>query len=147
VEQIDRGGPVTVTDEKMTRFLLTLDAAVDTVFAAARTGLAGETYIPMLPSAYVMDIARALIGERKISIEVVGVRPGEKVDEVMVSEEEVARTTERDGYYVIRPLLPELAGERSPRPARTTEYSSREASLDIAAIHELLRPSLGGPPD
>jgi FlaA1/EpsC-like NDP-sugar epimerase len=147
LEQIERGGPVTVTEEKMTRFLLTLDTAVDTVFDAARFGLAGETYIPKLPSAYVMDVARALVGERRVSIEVVGVRPGEKVDEVMVSEEEIARTIERDRYYVIRPLLPELAGERSPKPARTTEYSSREASLDITAIRELLSTSIGGPPD
>jgi len=147
LDQISRGGPITVTEERMTRFLLTLDVAVDTIFAAARTGLAGETYIPKLPSANVMDIARALMGERKIPIEVTGIRPGEKLDEVMVSEEEIGRTTERDGYYVIRPLLPELAGERSFRPARTTEYSSREALLDVPAINELLMPSLGEPPD
>jgi UDP-glucose 4-epimerase len=147
LDQIDRGGPITVTEERMTRFLLTLDAAVDTIFAAARTGLAGETYIPKLPSAYVMDIARALMGQRKIPIEVIGVRPGEKLDEVMVSEEEITRTIERDGYYVIRPLLPELAGEGSLRSARTTEYSSREALLDVAAIRELLTPSLSAAPD
>jgi FlaA1/EpsC-like NDP-sugar epimerase len=147
LEQIERGGPVTVTEEKMTRFLLTLDTAVDTVFDAARSGLAGETYIPKLPSAYVMDIARALVGDRRISIQIIGVRPGEKLDEVMVSEEEIARTIERDRYYVIRPLLPELSGERSPTPARATEYSSQEVSLDVPAIRELLKASIGGPPD
>src|SRR5438094_4364271 len=102
LEQISRGGPVTVTLERMTRFLLTLDRAVDTIFAAARSGEAGDTYIPKLPSAYVIDIAKALIDDRKVAIEIVGARPGEKVDEVMLSEEEIFRTVERDGYYVIK---------------------------------------------
>jgi FlaA1/EpsC-like NDP-sugar epimerase len=146
LEQIDRGGPVTVTLERMTRFLLTIDAAVDTIFAAVRSGLGGETYIPQLPSAYVIDIARALIGDRPIPIEVTGVRPGEKVDEVMISEEEVFRTIEREGYYVIRPLLPELAGDRLLHAALETEYSSRDVTLDVADLRKLLQAS-GGPPD
>jgi UDP-glucose 4-epimerase len=141
LEQIDRGGPVTVTLERMTRFLLTLDSAVDTIFAAARAGLAGDTYIPKLPSAYVVDIARALIGDRKISIKIVGARPGEKIDEIMISEEEVLRTVERDGYYVIRPILPELAGDDPPPPARTTEYSSRESTLNLPDLRNLLESS------
>jgi FlaA1/EpsC-like NDP-sugar epimerase len=148
LEQIDRGGPVTVTLDRMTRFLLTLDSAVDTIFAAARDGRAGDTYIPKLPSAYVLDIARALVGDRKIPIKIVGARPGEKVDEIMISEEEVLRTIERDAYYVIRPILPELAGDDLPSPARTTEYSSRETTLNIADLRELLKSSLrGGLPD
>jgi UDP-glucose 4-epimerase len=147
VEQIDRGGPVTVTLERMTRFLLTLDAAVDTIFEAARNGLAGDTYIPKLPSAYVTDIAKALIGDRKISIQIVGARPGEKTDEILVSEEEVLRTVERDGYYVIKPILPELRGGQAVRPARTTEYSSRETTLSVPDIQELLQGSVEGPPD
>ena len=146
LEQIDRGGPVTVTLERMTRFLLTLDSAVDTIFAAARAGLAGDTYIPKLPSAYVLDIARALIGDRKVPIKIVGARPGEKIDEIMISEEEILRTVERDGYYVIRPILPELAGDDLQAPARTTEYSSREGTVDIAALRELLNSSGVGQP-
>jgi len=147
LEQISRGGPVTVTLERMTRFLLTLDRAVDTIFAAARSGEAGDTYIPKLPSAYVIDIAKALIDDRKVAIEIVGARPGEKVDEVMLSEEEIFRTVERDGYYVIKPILPELAGEQTFRPARTTEYSSRETTLSVSDIGELLRSSIEVPPD
>jgi UDP-glucose 4-epimerase len=147
LEQISRGGPVTVTSEGMTRFLLTLDAAVDTIFAAARTGRAGETYVPKLPSAYVIDVAKALIGDRKISVKIVGPRPGEKIDEAMVSEEEILRTVDRDGHYVIRPILPELAGDDAYTPARTTEYTSRETTLTVSDIRELLKSSGGGPPD
>jgi FlaA1/EpsC-like NDP-sugar epimerase len=144
LDQIQKGGPVTVTLEKMTRFLLTLDRAVDTVFAALLSGRRGETFVPKLPSAYVVDIARALIGERDIAIRMIGIRPGEKIDEVMVSEEEIFRTTERGDYYVIQPILPELGGTGQIRPARTTEYSSRDVTLDVASLRKLLK-DVGSP--
>jgi FlaA1/EpsC-like NDP-sugar epimerase len=108
VDQIAKGGPVTITLREMTRFLLSLDRAVDTVFAAVASGLPGETYVPMVPAARVVDIAETLIGGRDIRLVDVGIRPGEKVHEIMVSEEECHRTIERDGYYVICPMLPEL---------------------------------------
>jgi len=146
LSQIQRGGPVTVTLERMTRFLITLDQAVDTVFAAAREGEAGDTYVPRIPSAYVMDIAKALIGDRQIEIKVTGVRPGEKIDEVMVSEEEVFRTVERGNYYVIRPILPELNSGVSVTSGRKTEYSSREVTLDLDGVRALVgNASLGVP--
>src|SRR5437762_5385073 len=100
-EQIRRGGPVTITTTDMTRFLLSLEEAVDTIFAALRDAQRGETYIPRVPSAKVTDIAEALIGDQKIGIEVIGIRPGEKVHEILVSEEEAHRTVERGDYYCI----------------------------------------------
>jgi FlaA1/EpsC-like NDP-sugar epimerase len=137
LDQIAKGGPVTVTLERMTRFLLSLDRAVDTVFAALQTGERGETYVPKIPAAFVTDIARALIGPQEIAIKITGIRPGEKIDEVMVSEEEVFRTVDRGEYYVIKPILPELA-DSSVTPARTTEYSSRDVTLDVAGVAALL---------
>jgi len=136
VEQIRSGGPVTVTLAQMTRFLLTLDHAVDTIFAALRSGERGDLYIPRAPAAYVIDVAKALIGDRQIEIQIVGVRPGEKVHEILISEEEVFRTMQRDDYYVIRPILPELSGPLTP--VRTTEYSSGDVTLDVAGIRRLL---------
>ena len=139
LDQIRAGGPVTVTLDRMTRFLLTLDRAVDTVFAALTSGQPGDTYIPRAPSAAVMDVAKALIGDAKIAIEIIGVRPGEKVHEILISEEEVFRTVERGEYYVIRPVLPELAV--SSPPARDTEYSSSDITLDVAGVRRLLAES------
>jgi FlaA1/EpsC-like NDP-sugar epimerase len=136
LEQISAGGPVTVTLESMTRFLLTLEKAVDTIFAALQTGERGDTYIPRVPSAYVIDVAKALVGDRKIKIDIIGVRPGEKVHEILISEEEVFRTIERGEYYVIRPILPELSGRVSA--ARSTEYSSGDVTLDVAGVGKLL---------
>jgi len=125
-EQIRSGGPVTITTSEMTRFLLSLEQAVDTIFAALGGARRGETYIPRLPSAKVTDIAAVLINGRPIQTMVTGIRPGEKVHEILVSEEEAHRTLARDDYYVISPILPEL---RSPEQARQwlgREYSSAE---------------------
>ena len=139
-DQIRNGGPVTVTDPKMTRFLLPLDQAVDTVFAALRGAKAGETFIPRAPSASVVNIARALIGSRRIPIRVTGVRPGEKLHEIMVSEEEVHHCVRRGAYYVIRPMLPELRGTGAPgKNALSKEYSSAGSVMSLAATATLLR--------
>jgi UDP-glucose 4-epimerase len=136
LEQIASGGPVTITLSRMTRFLLTLDRAVDTIFAALDQGEPGDTYIPKLDAAYVVDIAKALINGRPIAIEEIGVRPGEKIDEILISEEEMFRTIERGDYYVIRPILPELSAKVTP--ALSSEYSSRNVTLDAAALARIL---------
>ena len=137
--QIRNGGPVTITDPKMTRFLLPLDQAVDTVFAALRGAKAGETFIPRAPSASVANIAKALIGSRKIAIRVTGVRPGEKLHEIMVSEEEVHHCVRRGDYYVIRPMLPELRGKAKEKNALSREFSSAGSVMSLAATATLLR--------
>ncbi len=140
LEQIRGGGPVTITLKEMTRFLLRMDQAVDTVFETVRSGLAGETYVPKVPSARVVDIAEVLINGRNIPVTFVGIRPGEKVHEILVSEEECYRTIERDDYYVIFPILPELRGAPVHQPALTEEYSSQHAVLDRDALRNLLSP-------
>jgi UDP-glucose 4-epimerase len=145
LEQIRQGGPVTITLPQMTRFLLTLDEAVDTVFAALRTGLPGDTYVPRAPSALMTDLAAVLIDGRDIPIVETGIRPGEKLHEVMVSDEECHRSIERGGYYVICPVLPELRRVAIERPARASEYSSSEVTLDRPALRRLLAPYLADP--
>jgi FlaA1/EpsC-like NDP-sugar epimerase len=142
VAQIKAGKPVTITLPEMTRFLLSLDQAVDTVFAAVREGKAGETYVPQVPSARVVDIAQALTPNgKKTEMVFTGIRPGEKLHEIMVSEEECFRTSERNGFYVIHSILPELrgGGENNFQPAFTGEYSSKDNNLSISKLRELLR--------
>lgn len=138
-EQIINGGPVIITTTDMTRFLLSLDRAVDTVFAALMGAKAGETYIPRIPSAKIVDIADALIGDRHIEKVITEIRPGEKVHEILVSEEESHRTIERGAYYVIQPILPELAENFSPELALCKEYSSRDNLMTKQQVAELLR--------
>lgn len=137
-EQIKAGGPVTLTSPKMTRFLLSLDEAVDVVFAALAGSRRGETYIPILRAARVIDIARAMIGSRDIELKETGVRPGEKLDEVLVSEEECHHVEKRGDYYVILPLLPELRDEPAGEPGLSKEYSSGDDLLDLEGTIELL---------
>ncbi len=144
VDQIAKGGPVTITLPEMTRFLLSLDRAVDTVFAAIEHAHPGETYVPRVPAARVVDVAAALINGRPIPVVYTGIRPGEKIHEIMVSEEECHRTVVRDGYYVICPMLPELRRQPVAAPALTAEYSSSEITLDRGALETMIAPYRDG---
>ena len=139
-DQIRNGGPVTITAPEMTRFLLSLDDAVDTVFAAVTEAKRGETYIPRAPSATVINLARALIGSRNIDVKMVGIRPGEKMHEILISEEEMHHCVRRGGYYAIQPMLPELRqGPASEPNALAKEYSSGDEVLDLAGTAALLK--------
>jgi len=137
--QIRNGGPVTVTVSEMTRFLLSLDQAVDTVFTALCEAKRGETYVPNAPAATVMNIAKALIDDRKIDIKITGIRPGEKMHEIMVSEEEANHCVRRGDYYVIRPMLPELRSDWDEPNALTKEFSSADTVLDMSGTIALLK--------
>ncbi len=139
-EQIRRGGPVTLTVPEMTRFLMSLDEAVDCVFAALREARAGEIFVPRAPSATVLNIAKALIGARRIPIQITGIRPGEKMHEIMVSDEECHQASQRGNYYAIQSMLPELqtpvaaAGET----ALAREFSSADCVLTLSETRDLL---------
>ncbi|HEY0427870.1 MAG TPA: polysaccharide biosynthesis protein [Pyrinomonadaceae bacterium] len=138
VEQIRQNKPITITLPEMTRFLLSLDRAVDTVFAAISKGKRGETFIPKVPAAKITDVAKSLMGEKDLQIVYTGIRPGEKVHEIMVSEEECFRTVERDGYYVIMPVLPELRELEEFTPALEGEYSSKDNNISVEELKVLL---------
>jgi FlaA1/EpsC-like NDP-sugar epimerase len=138
-EQIRAGGPVTITTADMTRFLLSLDQAVDTIFAAIKGALRGETYIPRVPSAKVTDIAKTLIGNRPVKTVITGIRPGEKIHEILVSEEEANRTITRGDYYVIRPILPEIAGGDKQGPVLGVEFSSSDNVMTRSDLAKTLK--------
>jgi len=138
-EQIRRGGPVTLTTRDMTRFLLSLHDAVDTVFAALCFARRGETFIPRAPSARMTDLADVLIGPRKIAKTFIGIRPGEKIHEILISEEEAPRAVERGRYYAILPMLPELrSGDEKAAPL-AREYSSADDVMKKPALAALLK--------
>lgn len=137
-EQIRQGGPVTITTSDMTRFLLSLEQAVDTIFAAVREGYPGETYIPRVPSAKMTDLANVMIGNQPIEIIITGIRPGEKIHEILVSEEEAHRTITRKEYYVILPILPELRRSNEENSYLTKEYSSADYLMSTQDLRNLL---------
>jgi UDP-glucose 4-epimerase len=135
--QIAAGGPVTLTLPEMTRFLLNIDGAAETLFAALRSAQLGEILVPRLPSARIKDVAEMMIGEREIELVITGSRPGEKVHELLVSSEEAPRTVEREGYLAIKPQLPELQGPEE-QPALDREFSSADAAISGDELRALL---------
>ncbi|MGB7210104.1 MAG: polysaccharide biosynthesis protein [Pyrinomonadaceae bacterium] len=138
VEQAQNNKPLTVTMPEMTRFLLSLDRAVDTVFAVIDHGKPGETFVPKVPAANITDLAKAVMGDKKLPILFTGIRPGEKIHEIMVSEEECFRTKELGDYYVIVPVLPELRDDSVFEPALKSEYSSSDNNISIENLRELI---------
>lgn len=138
-DQIKNGGPVTITTTDMTRFLLSLEKAVDTIFAAIQHAKRGETYIPIVPAAKMTDIAKILIGDRKIETKVIGIRPGEKIHESLISEEESVRAIKRGEYYAIQAMLPELENKASEPSPLKGEYSSGMDVLSLEETEKLLR--------
>jgi UDP-glucose 4-epimerase len=139
-EQILAGGPVTITTTDMTRFLLPLSHAVTTIATAITEAAPGETYIPKIPAARIADVAGALIGERKIETKVIGIRPGEKLHELMISPEEGPRAWDRGQFYAIKPMLPELSSlrEDAGKP-RGLPYGSNDEVMSYEETLALLQ--------
>lgn len=90
-----------ITDPRMTRFWITLPKGVDFVLTSLATLRGGEIFIPKIPSMKVVDLAAALAPH--LPQKIVGIRPGEKLHEVMVSEDDARHTTESDDRYIIHP--------------------------------------------
>jgi len=103
---LEEGKPIPITHTDMTRFLLTLDEAIDLVFTAACSHEANAVYVRKMPACRIVDLAQvmgeALTGKPPMLL-MSGVRPGEKIHEVLVSEEELTRTTEFGEYFCIWP--------------------------------------------
>jgi UDP-N-acetylglucosamine 4,6-dehydratase len=94
-------GTVTVTDERMTRFWITLEQGVAFVLRCLENMRGGEIFVPKIPSMSLMDLVTAIAPDAKVKM--TGLRPGEKIHEVLVSEEEAPHTLEFPDMYVIQP--------------------------------------------
>ena len=138
LQQIEHGGPISITHPEMTRFLISLDDAVDAVAKALECARPGEILIPRLPSALMTDLARVLAGDREFPLRITGIRPGEKMHEILISGEEAGRTVCRDEYLAVTPMLPELGdGGASGEPALRGEYSSADNIVSIEELEQL----------
>jgi len=138
-EQISKGGPLTITREDMTRFILSMETAIDIILEALSSAEGGDIYVPNLPSIKVTDLARAMIGNRDVEIKVIGVRPGEKIHEILISEEEIPRTIKRGDYYVICPLLPKLQKTEIEKPVLRGEFSSADYCMSSSQLDGFLK--------
>jgi UDP-N-acetylglucosamine 4,6-dehydratase len=135
-------GTVTVTDPRMTRFWITLDQGVEFVVRAIERMQGGEIFVPKIPSMRVVDVATTLAPG--CDVRVIGIRPGEKLHEVLVSEDEARHAIETDDSFVISPEFPWWGDNRPPegkRPAEGFRYSSdaNAAWLTPEELHSLLK--------
>lgn len=109
INQIKKQNKVTITDSKMTRFFITLSEAIFLLFEAVEHSVGGETYVMNMPSFYIEDVAKVLIdyyGNENTIIEEIGIREGEKIHEVLISEHEsVLSYRYNENYYVILPTV------------------------------------------
>lgn len=151
--QIAAGGPVTLTDPAMTRFVMTLDEAVGFVIASALSGRGGEVLVKKMEVVRIEDLASVMVEElaapscgtfHRIPIRVIGARPGEKLHEDLISEDEVCRTVECEEQFVVLPSGASSGarapyggaiGQRLERPIR----SDGPTPLGRAALRDLLR--------
>jgi FlaA1/EpsC-like NDP-sugar epimerase len=116
-EQIRQGGPVTLTHENMTRFIMALEEAVGLVFKAAALARGGEVFVLKMPAIQVADLARVLVEAlapaygfepEQIKVNIIGSKPGEKLYEELISPGELNRTRELEDMYVVLPAITEL---------------------------------------
>ncbi len=98
-------GVLPITDERMTRFMITLEQGVDLVWKAFDDMVGGEIYVQKIPSMKIVDIARTIAPQARFDL--VGIRPGEKLHEIMISAEDARSTYEYDTYYKILPQIHE----------------------------------------
>jgi len=99
-----KNGVITITDERMTRFWLTLQQGVEFVIRCIGLMHGGEVFVPKIPSIRIMELARAIAPHARI--EFVGIRPGEKIHEALIAEDEARYGVEMDDMFVIGPPEP-----------------------------------------
>lgn len=104
--KIEKKKPLPITHPNMTRFMLTLKQAIDLVFYSIKNGRGGEIFVKKAPAAKIIDLAKAYAqlktNDKNYPIQYIGIRAGEKIDEILVSEEEMRRVEERKDHFVIK---------------------------------------------
>jgi UDP-glucose 4-epimerase len=146
VQQIKAGLPLSITDPGMTRFMMSIDDAVDLVLYAFSNGTPGDMFVQKAPGATIETLAHALkrIFDAPNPVEIIGTRPGEKAHETLVNREEMARAQDLGGYYRIPAENKDLDYERyftegEPQITSATDYnSSNTRRLDTGELVELL---------
>ena len=147
INQILDKQPITVTDPSMTRFMMSLDDAVDLVVYAFKNGKAGEIFVQKAPAATILTVAQSLIelfGVKDCPIDTIGTRHGEKLYESLLSREEMASSKDLGNYFCVPPDLRDLNYEKfvehgELRISTSKEYNSHNTErLDIHAMKSML---------
>ena len=148
MEQIDAGKPITITDPNMTRFMMTLEDAVDLVLFAFEHGQQGEIFVQKAPAATIETLVKALtnlVNKPEYPMQVIGTRHGEKLYEVLLSREEMVGAVDLDNYYRVPPDLRDLNYDKfveygQIEISNAVDYNSHNTNhLDISSMQVLLR--------
>lgn len=144
IEQIKAGGPVTLTDRQMTRFFLTLEEAIQLLFKASIDSIGGETFVMNMPACYIKDLAEVLMEVYgKVEVNETGMRPGEKLDEMLISHHESKLSYCYDDNYFL--TLPSNYNQalalryQDCKPFPHTEFSSKTTIMNKKEIKEMLK--------
>ena len=143
IEQIQSGGPLTITDLEMTRFFLTLEEAIGLLFKAAEHSIGGETFVMNMPACRIRDVAEVLMQSLgRVEVREIGTKPGEKLDEMLISHHEapLARRFD-DTYFVILPFRasPQLLDYYQHLAVfEHPEFSSKTKLMDLPEIKTML---------
>jgi FlaA1/EpsC-like NDP-sugar epimerase len=144
IEQIKAGGPITLTDVKMTRFFLTLEEAILLLFKASIDSIGGETFVMNMPACYIKDLAEVLMDEYGVvEVKETGMRPGEKLDEMLISHHESQLSFCYDSNYFLtlpagyNQALATRYQDHAPFPY--TEFSSVTKIMNKQEIKEMLK--------
>jgi UDP-glucose 4-epimerase len=147
VDQIRAGSPITITDPNMTRFMMTLDDAVDLVLFAFEHGKQGDIFVQKAPAATIQTLIYALtelLGVSQHEVKVIGTRHGEKLFETLLSREEMAAAENLGCYYRVPPDFRDLNYSKFVEQGQTNiseavDYNSHNTTrLDIAGLQLLL---------
>jgi UDP-N-acetylglucosamine 4,6-dehydratase len=147
IDQMRAGQPITITDPSMTRFMMTLEDAVELVLYAFQNGSNGDIFVQKAPAATIETLAialRELAGHPDHPIQIIGTRHGEKLYEALLSREEMACAQDLGGYYRVPPDLRDLnyakfVEQGEARISRAEDYHSHNTTrLDVAGMKALL---------
>lgn len=146
VSQIKAGKPITITDPNMTRFMMTLDDAVELVWFAFENGIPGDIFVQKSPASTIADLAQALIElyNSQTEVRIIGTRHGEKLYESLVNREEMAKAIDLKDYYRIPADTRDLNygkyfSEGEVRVSQVDEYTSHNTErLDVEGTKQLL---------
>lgn len=152
IRQINCGGPITITDDRMTRFVMSLEQAVSLVIDAAKIGSGGEIFVTKMPALRLVDLSQALIQEMlgddaAVPTTSIGARPGEKLHEELMTPLECMKAVELEDYFVI---LPEGRSARSLPGVKSQDVTMemRSENSDLMTVPEIrlfLRDQVIGP--
>jgi len=142
-KRLEQNKPLPITHPDMTRFVLTLSQAIDLVFYSLKNGKGGEIFVKKAPATKMVNLARAYAelktGKKNYPLEYIGIRAGEKIDEVLVSEEEMRRVSEKKDHFVIKreSLIDKSFLKKS---TKLTEYGSGTITpLNIEELKSLMK--------